>query len=370
MLGLSFPVVAQEFAFDVYVTDKKGNPVTDLTVDDFEVFEDGKPVGITRFETFSEGVPAGREPSPDDDLGVVVYIDVLHLNRGGLKQAMKRLEDFLPDLAREGIEVSIIVGDETADVFENFTTDPAKVERALARIDKLQVETRDPLEQKILTCVLEQGVCGFEKPVLYGQMIPQYIADQHERALRSLRSLEAVVLDFAERRGRKAILYISDGLPLRPGEALYRTVQGMATPAESVDLSGQMEILVKSANANRVAFYTMSAGGPGVSIVGISASSPYGASDKVETFRNTLKANLQSGLEALSGQTGGWTAFNAKGLLETAGHDFRSFYVLGYPLDHEAGRYHTLKVKVARKKVKVRYRAGFYDSPVNEPRIR
>jgi VWFA-related protein len=369
-LGLFFPVAAREFVFEVYVTDKKGNPITDLTVDDFEVFEDGKAVGVTRFEIFSEGLPAGREPSPEDDLAVVVFVDALHLNRGGLKQATKRLGEFLPDLAKEGTEVSIIVGGESAEVFESFTTEPARIERALDRLGKLPVDTGHPLEQKILTCILEQGVCSFEKPVLYGQVIPEYVAGQHERALRSLRSLEAVVVDFADRDGRKAILYLSDGLPLRPGEALYRTVQGMAAPGENVDLSGQMETLVKSANANRVAFYTTSSGGPGVSVVGTSASNPYGASEKVELYRNTAKANLQSGLEALSGQTGGWTAFNAKGLFETAGSDFRSFYLLGYPPDHEANRYHTLKVKVDRKKVKVRYRAGYYDAPVDEPRIR
>src|SRR4030042_5959485 len=34
----------------VYVTDKKGNPVLDLTKDDFLVFDEGKPQKITEFE--------------------------------------------------------------------------------------------------------------------------------------------------------------------------------------------------------------------------------------------------------------------------------------------------------------------------------
>jgi hypothetical protein len=36
-------------AFEVFVTDAAGRPVTDLTVDDFELFEEGAPRPITTF---------------------------------------------------------------------------------------------------------------------------------------------------------------------------------------------------------------------------------------------------------------------------------------------------------------------------------
>ena len=37
---------------DIIVTDDDGNPVTDLTIDDFEIFEDGEPQTIETFEQF------------------------------------------------------------------------------------------------------------------------------------------------------------------------------------------------------------------------------------------------------------------------------------------------------------------------------
>ena len=48
--------------FDVYVSDAAGNPATGLTIDDFEVLEDGKPQPVTTFEAVN--VPIERAQSP------------------------------------------------------------------------------------------------------------------------------------------------------------------------------------------------------------------------------------------------------------------------------------------------------------------
>src|SRR5215471_5951167 len=45
---------------DAVVTDSKGNPVTDLKADDFEVFQDGKPQVITNFEFVDVRAAAAR----------------------------------------------------------------------------------------------------------------------------------------------------------------------------------------------------------------------------------------------------------------------------------------------------------------------
>ncbi|MEJ2189673.1 MAG: hypothetical protein P8Y93_09725 [Acidobacteriota bacterium] len=40
----------------VYVTDKKGNAITDLTKDDFEVFQDGEEKQITNFKLYTQEI--------------------------------------------------------------------------------------------------------------------------------------------------------------------------------------------------------------------------------------------------------------------------------------------------------------------------
>src|SRR4030067_1273023 len=45
----------------VYVTDKKGNPVLDLTKDDFLIYDEGQKKPITEFERHVLSLPSGAE---------------------------------------------------------------------------------------------------------------------------------------------------------------------------------------------------------------------------------------------------------------------------------------------------------------------
>ena len=57
--GINFVTV------DAYVTDSKGNAVTDLTQSDFEVFEDDKPQAIEQFRLVKvDGNPRPGDPPP------------------------------------------------------------------------------------------------------------------------------------------------------------------------------------------------------------------------------------------------------------------------------------------------------------------
>ena len=52
---------------DAVVTDAKGKPVTDLTVEDFELLQDGQPQKITSFDFINL---AGRRPAATPTVGV------------------------------------------------------------------------------------------------------------------------------------------------------------------------------------------------------------------------------------------------------------------------------------------------------------
>ena len=58
----TFRVQVDAVEFDAFVTDAQGKPITDLTVEDFEVFEDGKPQIITSFALID--IPIERSDQP------------------------------------------------------------------------------------------------------------------------------------------------------------------------------------------------------------------------------------------------------------------------------------------------------------------
>ena len=57
-----FRVQVDAIELDAFVTDAQGNPVTDLTIDDFEVLEDGRPQAVTSFALVN--IPIERVERP------------------------------------------------------------------------------------------------------------------------------------------------------------------------------------------------------------------------------------------------------------------------------------------------------------------
>src|SRR5687768_13610016 len=93
---------------DVAVTDRQGNPLTSLTRDDFELYEDGKRVDIAYFSRIVDGrladlpSPAAAQqgqsvttPAPRTPLTWIVYIDQTNLVPQRRNQAMRQLQTFL-----------------------------------------------------------------------------------------------------------------------------------------------------------------------------------------------------------------------------------------------------------------------------------
>ena len=101
---------------DVYVTDKKGNPITGLTKNDFELFEDRKPMAVTNFYAVEGGKPsaasdpgpvlapvagpAGAPPAPepipeDQRLRLIVYVDNFNIHPFNRNRVLREMRTFL-----------------------------------------------------------------------------------------------------------------------------------------------------------------------------------------------------------------------------------------------------------------------------------
>jgi len=184
----------------------------------------------------------------------------------------------------------------------------------------------------------------------------------------ALDALDSVVSWLAGLPGRKAVLYVSDGLPLVPGLDLF-TIYSRApvssetskrTPemsAQKFDLTTRFRQLTAHASRNRVVFYPIEA---------------YGTRDGggVSLSDSVTLANRQNGLRFLAEDTGGRALLNATDVpaaLARVSDDFGTYYSIGYQPQRPGDEAeHKIEVKVKARGAQVRYRQWYRDKPVSE----
>jgi len=364
---------------DVYVTDKKGQPVTGLKKEDFQIFEDGKPVEISNFFAESRGTaPAAiaavaAEAAPErpvaQRLRLVVFVDDVNLSAANRARILQNVGRFLHGELKPGDEVMIVRYDQTLDVRRQFTADLQVLDTDLAAILKLPTDIRK----------YESGLNNAVRSVYFSVNGGEGIGTLAEAAISSwageesimvqgaLDALDSVVSWLAGVPGRKAILYVSDGLPLTPGLDLFtifsRAPQGsQATKrisemsAQKFDLTKRFRQLTSHASRNRVAFYPIEA---------------YGTrGTEGSLFDSVSLATRQNGLRFLAEDTGGRALLNAADVpsaLARVSEDFATYYSIGYqPRRPGDEAEHKIEVKVKSRGAQVRYRQWYRDKPVAE----
>jgi VWFA-related protein len=146
LLALAIPAYAQEAEetikiktrvvfLDALVKDKKSNePVSNLSTENFEVLDDGKPRNISYFT---------REGQARKPLAMVLVIDVRDDGAGRFLRRPEIIKAMQSELAKlpPGDEVAILVMNTFEDGEQfwvtEFTNDPAKLASALARVQAI-----------------------------------------------------------------------------------------------------------------------------------------------------------------------------------------------------------------------------------------
>lgn len=384
---------------DVYVTDRRGEPVTGLTADDFEIFEDGRPMAVSNFYAVEDGRRAGdaavttdaaegaeapgaaAPPLPTDAAGpelpeeqrlhLVVYVDNVNIEPFHRNRVVRELSRFVSQELRPGDRAMVVSFDRELRVRRPFTSDPDAIASALRELERVsgqgvhEASRRTDYRRRV-----EESDSAAEA-VQWARQYAQETRHELDYAIDALRDL---VVGLAALPGRKALIYVSDGLPMIPGQDLYELVQlkfdtsGAATQALAFDRSTRFRELAAQANSQRVTFYTIDARGlTGYSAGTVEDRSPQspGVSAMVDRVIND---NLQSTLQMLAEETGGRAILNTNRAapdLEKVARDFRTYYSLGYLPAHSGdGRYYRIEVRVKRPGVEVRHRTGYRDRPL------
>ncbi|MCB1054197.1 MAG: VWA domain-containing protein [Acidobacteria bacterium] len=374
---------------DVYVSDKDGKPVLGLTKDDFEVFEDGREMNISNFYAVESGRPVqGAEdlpkfepvpglpdrlqkvPVPEDQrLHLIVFIDHFNIRPFDRNRVMRELRQFLSSTLRPEDEVMLVSYTRSLKIEVPFTSDPRLVNGAMTKLEKnsgsatlADSERRDVLDDIDDS---DSAYNAIAKARLYSESIANDMTF-------TINALKDFVASLAGLPGRKAILHVSDGLPMVPGEDVFHYIENKFPRSSALsevftyDQSRRFQELAALANANRVTFYTIDAGG--LRTYGHIDASEKGGPGRGPFIDTVNVQNLQSPLQYMAKLTGGEAILNRNRVLpalQEVNDDFRNYYSLGYSPPHSGdGRLYNLKVEVKGKGLKLRYRENYRDKPL------
>jgi VWFA-related protein len=313
----------------VVVRDSKG-PVAGLTRDDFRLLDNDKPEKIATFSVTSRSSASpGLGGSAASDASVVsehkteppvsatvIYINVLAIPFSDQVQAKQRIAEVLRTLPPQA-PIAVYVRNFTLRLMTDFTDDPKRIASALAES----------------WGELPQPPCAICNP-------PPALLD-----------LEEIANQLAGLPGRKNVLWLANFFPVGSEKddpiALYQTTR-----------------TIRALNAANVAVFPITA-------EGVAGPGAYSAdrSRGPGRWRNPSAPGSHDGAKSWAESTGGVPAFNTDvGMAAQRALEYNEVtYNLGFYPETADGRYHHLKVTVARKGAEVSSRQGYLaiasDSP-------
>ena len=365
---------------DAVITDKNGNPITDLKPEELQLTEDNRARKITHFsyiapppskpavrDNKSLDVPPERLRPEDVRRTIALVVDDLGLSFPSTHFVRRALKQFVDQQMQTGDLVAIIRTSGGMGALQQFTSDKRQLYAAIDHI-KWYAGGRSDV-----------GAFG---PATPGKLGADVDAKNDELedfrsdlfAVGTLGAISYVVRGLSDLPGRKSILLISDGFKISDREPLSHTSRNDRTLQ-------RLEQLIDETSRASVVIHTINAKGLQASsslraedsLADASSSSGARTPDQVEQAlrdRGNEAFDLQSGLDYLADETGGMSIRNnndlAGGIKKIINEP--GYYLIGYrpdqtTFDPRTGRrtFHHLSLKVLRAgKFNVRMRNGFF----------
>ncbi|MFT3744006.1 MAG: VWA domain-containing protein [Pyrinomonadaceae bacterium] len=394
---------------DVTVTDKKGNPISDLKPDEVEIYENGKLQKITNF-SFTPGtrLPETKGDQKKDPAAawlpsaqirpeqvrrtIALVVDDLNLSFGSTFWVREALKKFVDEQMQDGDLVAIIRTGAGVGALQQFTADKRQLQAAIDRVKfnaggAAGVSYFNRLNTSMSETVVSGDGTGVQAPQPSDFTIDppldeiprqdesgaKYFNDNSFNEFRenifasgTLGALNFIVRGMRNLPGRKSVVLLSDGLSL-----FTRDKDGRP---EISRVYTALQHLIDYANRASVVFYTIHA--PGLVSPGFDAEDDLGklgrqtgvlASTNMLNERINKIDDSQQGLRYLADETGGLAYFNQNNIsagIKRVLND-QSYYLVGYEPDDETfnvkqSRFNKFEVKVKRDGAQVRYRSGFF----------
>ena len=368
--GPTFKVRVDYVEVDARVTDRQGNFVRDLTKDDFQVLEDGKPQAISAFSLVDIPVerlqrPLGASQPVEPDVKTnerpfegriyVMVIDDLHTLFGRTDRVKRAARQFIEQRLGANDLMAIVHTSGRGDSGQEFTSNKrlllASVDKTMG--DKVRSATVGRTEQYYNT----------KNPMEAGDASDPDEAERGFKARSTLETLKSVADWFAGVHGRrKSILFVSEGIDYDIND-----VFGNMSASSIID---DTRDVIASATRSDVSIYGIdprgltSLGDEDITVQTYPDDTSLGIGSN--SLQNEVRLS-QDSLRVLSDETGGFATVNRNDFAtayERIVDDNSSYYVLAYYPTSEKrdGKFHKIDVRVRRPGLTVRSRKG-YASP-------
>jgi VWFA-related protein len=363
--------------FDAVVTDKRGNRVTGLARDDFEVYEDGVRQEITNLSyvegpppaalraTPRNGEPAAPPPvlrASDVRRTFALVVDDLFTSFEQVPSVKHALRKFVDEQMQPGDLAAIVLTSKGTGALQQFTADRRLLHAAIERV-RFNPRGYAPFFDTYGQELADVAVIQRREPRLGERKsnrpdVVELASEFRQEALSvgSLGALDFVVRGMRELPGRKSLVWLTEGFPLVDEARSDRERRALDAVRKLAD----------RANRAGVVFYPVDVRG---------LTNPYyvGADyDPLVTPRRPQPRNVrdqQDVMYYISEKTGGFVyAGNdpSKGVERALG-DQEGYYSIGYvpsratfELENGKPKFHEIEVTVKRADLRVRSRTGFF----------
>jgi VWFA-related protein len=413
---------------DVVVTGKDGNPIQGLQGSDFTVLQDGKPQTISFFDAHTASTATPPQPSPrspnvfsnepkaaSSTSWTIVLLDMLNTPTTDQMHAREQLIKVIYSLPA-GHPVALFTLTSQLTLVQGFSSNPqALIDAALAlKIVPSKLLTTEAKRQQQIGALAYmsnssrpafpgaanydvagygdrsggQGISNVSRWMQgYNQM--EGIRTE-ERVIFTLDALSAISRAFSGYPGRKNLVWMSGGFPVRLGP----DAGGVDPWRNSANYSQALNRASSLLSDSRVAVYPIDIRGVETRGVNISAST---SATQVYTgivvgdATNTISTDGMSNLLAeqtinklgenetlldLAKETGGRAFLNTNdfgGSILRSIADGTYYYAVAFapPKTDDKPAYHSLTVKLNRPDAKLNYRRGYFTSSqvVESPKV-
>jgi VWFA-related protein len=374
---------------DVVVVDRKGNTVSGLKADDFEILENGVTQKITNFYEVTErtiqqraadatapaAAPAEAEAPEHLKRKIVIFIDNLSLtpfNRNPVFESMKK---FIHESMRPGDEAMIATWNRSLKIRVPFTRDPVQIEQSLQGIlSESAFGLQNLAERRGVEDQIREAT-SFDSAIMAARGWAQSVEHDLRQSVGALNGLMATL---AGVEGKKILVMTSEGFPMQPGREMFFLIDELKRDKPNWRRSGSaiveamgfnstplVQSIARTANANGITLYTLHAGG----LIASNEGSADNSKPLPPIVQQQAISNSTDSLIMLADMTGGRATVgtnNFSNAFRNIRNDLESYYSLGYRSGTErVDRQRGVQVRMKNRNLTARARKTFVEKSIH-----